>query len=107
MSDLTTHSELVPSARQEGDALILKVRGEVDLHSSPDLRTSLLALLQSTGAKKLILNLPGGPRPPPQGPRPSRPPLVPRFAHVAAGPAAIDRGQEADPQPRRRALHGQ
>ena len=57
MSDLTTHSELVPSARQEGDALILKVRGEVDLHSSPDLRTSLLALLQSTGAKKLVLNL--------------------------------------------------
>jgi anti-sigma B factor antagonist len=57
MADLTTHSDIVPSARQEGDALILRVRGEVDLHSSPELRNSLLSLLQSTGAKKLILNL--------------------------------------------------
>jgi anti-sigma B factor antagonist len=57
MPDLQTSSSHVESARQEGDAVILTLDGEIDLHGSPDLRTDLLALLQQTGAKKLILNL--------------------------------------------------
>ncbi len=55
--ELKTTTDAVTAARQEGDALILHVRGEIDLHSSPDLRTDLLSLLQKTSAKKLVLNL--------------------------------------------------
>ncbi len=61
MSELRTTSDLVPTARHEGDALFITVRGEIDLHSSPDLRTDLLGLLQKTGAQRLILNLEGVP----------------------------------------------
>lgn len=57
MTELTTHSPLVPAARQEGDALLLRIKGEIDLHSSPDLRTELLSLLQKTDARRLVLNL--------------------------------------------------
>ncbi len=61
MPDFKTSSDLVPTARQEGDALIITVHGEIDLHSSPELRTDLLALLQKTNAQRLILNLEGVP----------------------------------------------
>jgi anti-anti-sigma factor len=57
MPELKTTIDAVPSARLEGDALIITIRGEIDLHSSPDLRTEILSLLQQTSAKKLILNL--------------------------------------------------
>jgi anti-sigma B factor antagonist len=55
--DLTTASELVPSARKEGDALILAVRGEIDLHNSPELRTEILDLIGRTAPRRLVLNL--------------------------------------------------
>lgn len=45
MSELRTSTEMVPSARVEGDALVLSVRGEIDLHNSPELRTEVLDLL--------------------------------------------------------------
>ncbi len=57
MSDLNTKSALVPGARKEGDALIAALRGEIDLHTSSELRASLLELLQSQQPKKLVLNL--------------------------------------------------
>jgi len=57
MVELQTISSHVDSARQEGDAVVLSLHGEIDLHGSPDLRTDLLALLQQTGSKKLVLNL--------------------------------------------------
>ncbi|HEX8916330.1 MAG TPA: STAS domain-containing protein [Humisphaera sp.] len=57
MSDLRTSSEIVPSARMEGDALVMAVRGEVDLHNSPELRTELLDLLLKQSPGRLILNL--------------------------------------------------
>lgn len=57
MPDLKTNIDAVPSARHEGDVLIVTIRGEIDLHSSPELRTELLALLQKTGAKRMVLNL--------------------------------------------------
>ncbi|CAN5628472.1 anti-sigma F factor antagonist [soil metagenome] len=56
-SELRTDTELVPTARKEGDALLAAVRGEIDLHNSPELRTALLDLLTRTNPKKLILNL--------------------------------------------------
>jgi stage II sporulation protein AA (anti-sigma F factor antagonist) len=55
--DLRTASDLVPSARTEGDALIVSVRGEVDLHNSSELRTEVMDLIAKGSPKRLILNL--------------------------------------------------
>ncbi|HZL38180.1 MAG TPA: anti-sigma factor antagonist [Tepidisphaeraceae bacterium] len=55
--DLTTASDLVPRARAIGDALVLAVRGEVDLHNSPELRTEILDLIEKHSPKRLVLNL--------------------------------------------------
>lgn len=57
MSDLRTSTDMVPSARTEGDAVVLSVRGEIDLHNSPELRTEVLDLLNKHTPKRLILNL--------------------------------------------------
>jgi len=57
MSDLRTSTDLVPSARSEGDALVMVVRGEIDLHNSPELRTELLDLVARHAPQRLILNL--------------------------------------------------
>lgn len=55
--DLTTSSTMVPTARKEGDAVIASIRGEVDLHNSPELRTEILDLLVKNSPMRLILNL--------------------------------------------------
>jgi anti-anti-sigma factor len=55
--ELKTNSELIPTARHEGDTVIGAVKGEVDLHNSPDLRGALLSILNQAQPKKLILNL--------------------------------------------------
>ena len=57
MSELRTGSELVPAARKEGEALVVTVRGEIDLHNSPELRTELMDLLAKHGPRRLVLNL--------------------------------------------------
>ena len=57
MEELRTHTELIPSARKDGDALVLCIRGEIDLHNSPELRTELLDLLGRQNPRKLILDL--------------------------------------------------
>lgn len=54
---LTTSSDLVPLARMEGDALVLGVVGEVDLHNSPELRTQVFDLLLKHSPQRLVLNL--------------------------------------------------
>lgn len=55
--DLKTASELVPAARTEGDAVVASVRGEIDLHNSPGLRTEILDLMNKHAPKRLVLNL--------------------------------------------------
>lgn len=57
MEKLLNASDLMPAVRQEGDALVIAVRGELDLHNSPELRTELLDLLARTKAKRLVVNL--------------------------------------------------
>lgn len=57
MSQLRTSTPLVPSARTEADAVVLAVRGEIDLHNSPQLRTQVLDLIARHAPKRLILNL--------------------------------------------------
>lgn len=54
---LHTNSDLTQNARQEGNAILLSVLGEIDLHNSPDLRGDLMLLLQDRQPAKLILNL--------------------------------------------------
>ena len=56
-SNAKVNSELVPATRVEGDAVLVTVRGEIDLHNSPELRTELLDLLARNQPKKLVLNL--------------------------------------------------
>ena len=57
MSELRTGSELIPAARKEGDAVIVAVRGEIDLQNSPELRTELLDLLVKHAPQRLVINL--------------------------------------------------
>jgi anti-sigma B factor antagonist len=57
MGDLKTDSDLVPSARLDGDAIFASVRGEIDLHNSPEFRDALLVLIATAKPKNLILNM--------------------------------------------------
>ena len=58
MSDeLKTASKLVASARQDEDALVVRIDGEIDLNNSSELRNALLGLLGRVNPKKLVLNL--------------------------------------------------
>ena len=57
MADLNTSSDVIIKARREGDVVAIAVRGEIDLHNSPGLRTDLLDALHRGMPKKLILNL--------------------------------------------------
>jgi anti-sigma B factor antagonist len=50
-------SEIVPFAEQQGDVLRATINGEIDLHSSPQLRTTLLDLYTQGNPKRIILNL--------------------------------------------------
>lgn len=57
MSEIRSSSDLVPAVRMEGDALVVAIRGEIDLHNSPELRTELLDLLNRQNPSRLILNV--------------------------------------------------
>jgi anti-sigma B factor antagonist len=57
MSELRSGTDLVPDARQEGDTVIATVRGEIDLHNSPQLRDALLTVLLKPQPRKIVLNL--------------------------------------------------
>jgi anti-sigma B factor antagonist len=59
MSEINPGLDLVPSTRVDAaaNAVIATIRGEIDLHNSPDLRGVLLELLAKHQPKRLILNL--------------------------------------------------
>ena len=57
VQQLKTNSEWVTSARAEGDAIVVALRGEIDLNNSPDLRSDLFMLLGRQPPKRLVLNL--------------------------------------------------
>jgi anti-sigma B factor antagonist len=57
MADAKNVSGVVPSVRQAGDAFVVTLRGEIDLHNSPMVRTALLKYLEEHKPKKLVLNL--------------------------------------------------
>ena len=51
--------DLVPSTRVDPatKSVVASIRGEIDLHNSPDLRGTLLELLAKHEPKRLVLNL--------------------------------------------------
>jgi anti-sigma B factor antagonist len=57
MQELKIASTLIPSFRKLDDALLLSLKGEIDLHNSPEVRNVVLALLAEHQPKRLILNL--------------------------------------------------
>lgn len=57
MAEIPTSTQYVKSARVEGDTIFAKVIGEIDLHSSPELRGVLLEALNKHQPKKVILDL--------------------------------------------------
>ena len=57
MSELRTTSELISAARLEGGAVVVAVRGEIDLQNSPELRTELIELLARHAPQRVVLNL--------------------------------------------------
>lgn len=59
MSDVNPGTDLIPSTRVDdaSGAAFVTVRGEIDLHNSPDLRGVLLELLERHKPKRLVLNL--------------------------------------------------
>jgi anti-anti-sigma factor len=50
-------SDLVAVSRREGDAIVASIKGEIDLHNSPEFRALLLDAIQSSAPKKIVLNL--------------------------------------------------
>jgi anti-anti-sigma factor len=53
--------KLLDNIRNQGDAILAVLNGEIDLHTSPDLRGQLLRMLENQKPKKVILNLGGVP----------------------------------------------
>ena len=57
MAESRDTNEVVTGTRQVGDAVVATLRGEIDLHNSPDVRARLLKFLDENKPKKLVLNL--------------------------------------------------
>jgi anti-anti-sigma factor len=57
MSRNKPSSAWISASRRQDDAAIVAVRGEIDLHNSPELRGDILQLLADTTVKRLVLNL--------------------------------------------------
>jgi anti-sigma B factor antagonist len=55
--EIDTHSSLVPSASRNGTAVVASIKGEIDLHNSPELRQVLLHTLIKPDVQSLKLNL--------------------------------------------------
>ncbi len=54
---LVTDTPIVFDARSRGNVVLASVKGEVDLHNSPEMRQALLEVLLKNMPHKLILNL--------------------------------------------------
>ncbi|MEA2710890.1 MAG: hypothetical protein QOF78_3491 [Phycisphaerales bacterium] len=57
MAESKDISTVVPNIRHAGDAVVATLRGEIDLHNSPSVRSALLKFLDENKPKKLVLNL--------------------------------------------------
>lgn len=48
---------VIGTVRREGALAVIPIRGEIDLHNSPELRRELLRLLEDKTVTRLVLNL--------------------------------------------------
>lgn len=55
--ELKTNSRWLSSARSDGDAIIVALRGEIDLNNSPELRGELFTLMGRQPPRRLVMNL--------------------------------------------------
>jgi anti-sigma B factor antagonist len=55
MAELSDDTALVSIPRVQGDAVIADVRGEIDLHNSPELRGALLEMLSRTNPVAVLV----------------------------------------------------
>ena len=55
--ELKTNSRWLPTARSDGDALVVSLRGEIDLNNSPELRSELFSLMGRQPPRRIVLNL--------------------------------------------------
>lgn len=55
--ELKTNSRWLPSARSDGDAIVVALRGEIDLNNSPELRGELFSLMGRQPPRRLVMNL--------------------------------------------------
>src|SRR5439155_18021725 len=53
----SSNQPVVSSMRRAGDAAVAVLRGEIDLHNSPQVRNALLKFLDDNKPAKLVLNL--------------------------------------------------
>ena len=57
MNEIPTQSTHVITAEQDGERAVFRLKDEIDLHSSPDLRTDILGAVARGGITQLVLNL--------------------------------------------------
>ncbi len=57
MSELTTGTDLLASARMDKARLVVAVRGDIDMNNSPELRRAALDLIDVQKPSKLVMNL--------------------------------------------------
>ncbi len=57
MDELNPGTPLLMNARKDGDAVLASVKGDIDLHNSPELREGLIELLTQANPTRMILNL--------------------------------------------------
>ena len=55
--ELKTNSRWLSAARSEGDAMVVALRGEIDLNNSPELRSELFVLMGRQPPRRLVMNL--------------------------------------------------
>ena len=57
MEEFKTNSTLIPAARKTGEGhIVVTLRGEIDLHNSPEVRSVILGLIQKHKPMRLIAN---------------------------------------------------
>ena len=49
--------QLIAAVRRAGEAVVIVIHGEVDLHNSPALRVEILKQLDDPAVRRLVLNL--------------------------------------------------
>jgi anti-anti-sigma factor len=57
METLRTVTNLIPSARKEGDTILMAVNGELDLHNSPEFRTQVLDFVRKNHPKRVVFDM--------------------------------------------------